>query len=76
MDSDTFTLRSVLSTVAGVAIVGSLLVIVFGLGGRSSTTPSPIELLGYEEPTWMVLALSTLVLVGGIGLTLALRQEQ
>lgn len=69
-------IRAILSTVAGIAILGSLVVIQIGIGGRSPRTPTPLESLGYEGPIWGVLLLALVVLFGGIGLTLALKRSQ
>ena len=68
--------RSLLSAVAGIAILGSVAVIVFGIGGRSPRTPTPLEIVGYDGPIWVVLLVSGAILLGGIGLTLALKRER
>jgi LPXTG-motif cell wall-anchored protein len=68
--------RSLLSAVAGIAILGSLVVIVFGIGGRSPRTPTPLEIVGYDGPIWLVLLGSGAILLGGIGLTLALKRKR
>lgn len=76
MTSQDGPVRSFLSAVAGIAILGSLAVIVFGIGGRSPRTPTPLEIVGYDGPIWVVLLVSGAILLGGIGLTLALKRER
>ncbi len=69
-------LRSALSVVAGLLILGPVTILVFGIGGRSPRTPSPLEILGYEGPIWAVLLSSGLVLAVGVALTLALKRSE
>ena len=67
-------IRTVLSLIAGAAILGSLSVLVFGIGGRPPRTVTPLEILGYDGQIWLVLVLAVGVLIGGIGLTLMLKR--
>lgn len=76
IDSLSNGVRSILKAMAGLAIFGSLFVILVGIGGSSSIrTPTLIEILGYNGPIWAVLLPAVLVLIAGSKLALALRRS-